>query len=104
MAEYTKREWEVKLVDATLPKHHIVYAKIEPSIGYVGWDGMGVYDNPGNGKRELKTLNKEALANARLIASAPNLYEACKEALEITHDPKVEKILMEAIAKVEEVK
>ncbi len=33
--------------------------------------------------------------------SAPDLYEACKEALEKSHDPIVEGILMKAIAKVE---
>ena len=32
---------------------------------------------------------------------APMLLKACKDALEVCHDPKVEKILMEAIAKVE---
>jgi hypothetical protein len=40
-------------------------------------------------------------ANARLIAAAPDLLEACKEALEKSHDPVVEKILMRAITKAE---
>ena len=42
-----------------------------------------------------------AEANARLIAQAPRMYEALKNALEASHDPRVEKILMEAIAGVE---
>ena len=85
---YTKGEWKVEIVDATLPKYHKVYARITPSIGYVGWKDMGVYDDPGVGKRQLKTLNDEALANAHLIAAAPLMHgqlstgiEALNEAL-----------------------
>jgi hypothetical protein len=77
---YTKGEWKVKIIDATIPKHYQVFARIEPSVGYVGWDSMGVYDDPGIGKRELMTLNKQALANAHLISAAPDCYEQLKEA------------------------
>jgi hypothetical protein len=76
---YTKGEWEIKVVDATIPKHRSVYARIEPSVGFVGWDSMGVYEHPGDGKQTLKTLSKEALANAHLIAAAPDMYEALKD-------------------------
>lgn len=77
---YTKGKWIVKIIDATIPKHHSVFARIEPSIGYVGWDSMGVYDDPAvaGSKRELKTLNNTAIANANLIAAAPDMYEALK--------------------------
>jgi len=43
----------------------------------------------------------ETLANAQLIASAPRMYKALEDALEASHNPVVEKILMEALAKVE---
>ncbi len=36
-----------------------------------------------------------------LHKSAPKLYEACKTALELSHDPKVGKILLEALAEAE---
>ena len=54
----------------------------------------------------------EAKSNIRLIASAPELLEACKEALkyiqghndlEEYHTPKIECLLEQAIAKAEEV-
>lgn len=35
-----------------------------------------------------------------LHKAAPDLYEACKQTLEITHDPKVEAILMKVLDKV----
>jgi hypothetical protein len=47
----------------------------------------------------LEGINRDD--NAKLIASAPELLEACKEALEKSHDPAVEIILIEAIAKAE---
>jgi len=75
---YTKGEWKVEIVDATLPKYHKVYARIMPSVAYVGWKDMGVYDDPGVGKRQLQTLSDEALANAHLIAAAPDMYEALR--------------------------
>ena len=79
---YTKGEWKVEVIDAHHPKYHKVYARINPSIGYVGWKAMGVYDDPGVGKRQLKTLNEEALANAHLIAASPLMYEALRRFLE----------------------
>jgi phage tail tube protein FII len=43
----------------------------------------------------------ETLANAQLIASAPRMHKALEDTLEASHNPVVEKILMEALAKVE---
>ena len=39
--------------------------------------------------------------NLAVYKSAPDLYEACKEALELSHNPKVEKILIQVITKAE---
>ena len=79
--KHTPGPWEVTLVDSDLPEHHYVYARIEPRVGYVGYESMGVYHDPGIGNRRLATLNDTAMANAYLIAGAPDLLEACKEAL-----------------------
>ena len=61
MMEYTKGKWKVRKVDTN--NAWIYFDDPEPSI-----EIYSPYDN-------------EALANANLIASAPELYEACKETL-----------------------
>ena len=43
----------------------------------------------------------ERMRVERIKWSGPMLLQACKDALKFTHDPTVEKILMEAITKVE---
>lgn len=73
---YTKGEWKIDIIDSTYPKHHQVYAYIKPGVGFVGWDSMGVYDDLAGGRQELKTLNKEAIANAHLISAAPEMYHS----------------------------
>jgi len=40
-------------------------------------------------------------ANANLIAAAPDMYGALKEAFEKSHNPEVEIILMKALSKAE---
>lgn len=55
------------------------------------------------GKRDnarTEKYNKE-LANRKIEWSAHTLLAACKEALEVSHNPIVEKILIEAINKAE---
>lgn len=48
------------------------------------------------------TGNAEEIANAQLIASAPDLLEACKQAIKVNHDPDyLYKTLRDAIAKAE---
>ena len=44
-------------------------------------------------------MNVDPEANGQLIAAAPDLLEACKEALKESHNPKVERILEAALAK-----
>ena len=79
--KHTPGPWEVTFVDSDFPKQHYVYARIEPEVGYVGYESMGVYHDSGIRKRRLATLNDTARANAYLIAAAPDLLEACKDAL-----------------------
>ena len=50
---------------------------------------------------DIAANGKPIILKCPLCKEAPRLYEACKEALEVSHNPKVERILMKAIAKVE---
>ena len=53
-------------------------------------------------KEEARTVKyNEAWRKRRIELSGHLLLKACKNALEVSHDPAVEKILMEAIAKAE---
>ena len=63
---HTQGEWKVEVVKSGKDE---VYARIMPHIGYVDAPKIGVYK---------KKLPAEALANAHLIAAAPEMYESLK--------------------------
>ncbi len=84
---YTKGKWTVHEWG---DKFQVVESKVE------------VIEKPGITMTGQLIIAKEVtLANAQLIASAPRMYKALEDALEASHNPVVEKILMEALAKVE---
>lgn len=68
MAKHTPGPWEVEIVKSEKDE---VYARIK-GVAFTDGIKVGVYK---------KKLPEEALANADLIAAAPELLEACKEAL-----------------------
>ena len=67
MSEFTKGKWEI---DEDL-KYSINTGKKHIAM-------VNHYNSP---NPELCVWGEESLANARLIAAAPELYEACKKAL-----------------------
>ena len=66
MSKHTKKPWKIEIVKSGKDE---VYARIE-GIAFSDVIKIGIYK---------KKLPEEALANAHLIASAPNLYEALKQ-------------------------
>lgn len=63
--------------------------------------GLDFNGKPFKEKESLRTKKyQQKWDKRRLELYAPMLFKACQEALEANYDPKVEKILMDAIAKV----
>lgn len=97
MAKYTPGLWEVEIVKSEKDE---VYARIK-GVAFTDGTKIGVYK---------KKLPEEAKANACLIATAPELLGACKEALidleflkdYIPKDSNSIKRLKQAIAKAEQ--
>ena len=97
MAKHTPGPWKVEIVESGKDE---VYARIK-GIAFTDGIKVGVYK---------KKLPEEAKANARLIATAPELLGACKEALidleflkdYIPRDSNSIKRLKQAIAKAEQ--
>ena len=88
MSEFTKGEWRIeKRFGHSNGERPVITSDNEfvDRIAIVSYHGV-------------KTI-KEADANARLIAAAPDLLEACEKVFEESHNPKVERILEAAIAK-----
>jgi len=97
MTKHTPGLWEVEIVESGKDE---VYARIK-GVAFTDGIKIGVYK---------KKLPEEAKANARLIAAAPELLGACKEALidleflkdYIPRDSNSIKRLKQAIAKAEQ--
>ena len=81
--EYTRGEWEVGRKGYRETPTIIVSDLVPIEIALLGQDD--------------RIDDDEDLANAQLIASAPRMHKAIIGALEKSHNPVVERILMEAI-------
>jgi hypothetical protein len=110
---YTKGKWEVQKLNHAEgelwlqigvggwgPICDIIGEKPSPPHTPMKWQGIADF-------KFLVTPEKEQEANARLIAAAPDLLEACKLAqvqimLEIGNKNKAYEILSQAIAKAEQ--
>lgn len=80
MSNYTKGEWEVRILN-------------QPVI-------VAVRDEPLDiAKIEFVNNNAESLANARLIAAAPELLEACKLATKQDHHPNCKTVCWKSATK-----
>lgn len=66
--KYKKGKWRIEILDKELVKEHPLYVVAEEATG--GIEGIALIIN--------HPYKPRVVANAQLIAAAPDLYEACK--------------------------
>jgi len=94
---YTKGEWRVDRKRSSF--EYDIYSKDNPP--------KVIARVPSGVSNYSRLVPAEGEANAQLIASAPDLYEACKEGLELlsinleANRGKVSELLKQALAKAE---
>jgi len=101
---HTPGPWEVRRIEASRPTQ-LVYCQILPAVARkpkaLAYAGVYGKRADGSGPDEPGQPEEECEANAKLIAAAPELLEACKQALDWLEDEgaPVAEQLRAAIAK-----
>ena len=73
MSKHTPAPWVARMVDSQ--EWHIDAPNGDPTVGHIKWTGLAVY-----GCDDYRQAGSEVSeANARLIASAPELLEAAQQ-------------------------
>ena len=95
--KHTPGPWEARCIESQ--EWAIDAPNGDPTIGYSSWTALASVYGSNDFRREGEAV---AEANARLIAAAPELLEACKAARALTPDGTyTASVLDAAIAKAE---